>query len=749
MTYAGEHFDGVELSIPSPGSPPAMTSSTITSRASSVRSFNSDEADDGIAANVANFEEIGLDDDSIDASHFRETQAKSPPNPYSASFASDIRAASAKHVGPKIHPQAREIARARPQRPIPLPGSRPGPPTLTAQFKDTSTRSLSTGIGAEPQSNRLPIHGLSVRSASSSNAGRRRRSPSPNVSARSLSPRDAVGLAPRPQRRSWQWSREVKSAIDLEKECDDDDDDDIPDGLILDNVPLSPRPPMERSASRPGSASASPERRPKERVRSVGNGTPPVAVDQGSLKSPTWKMDSSPLSPSSTADSLQSALPSPIKGRAKSWTAAILELSPEAKALTEKLEEHADELEKHGLYYSTYGRPAPKPRVKSALAELPPLRRTNVMIDPLPVSKEKEAVLSRTRPSWLPPKDPAEEKRHLREYQRMIAKSIEADKKREASRREKERNKDIAAKAIVQIWEDEILKRWDVAVNEQRTRELWWKGVAPRSRAAVWSRAIGNGLGLTEASFQAALTRSREVEGRCVAGKPNAEDERKMAWFAQIKADAERTWADLRIFQVGAPLHGSLIDVLRAYTMYRSDIGYVSGCNTIAAILLLNLATPAAAFIALANILNRSLPLSFYVADPGAKASVYALVLETLAVKSPRLHQHLNNPELGLHPDEYLRDIFTSCFTQHLSLDECTRLWDVYVFEGDAVFIRAGVALLLDTEMKLLGANTIKEVRDVLSGRSKADEQEKVDSWMARVRSSRKSLNSLSSTGAA
>ncbi|OTB07478.1 hypothetical protein M426DRAFT_53572 [Hypoxylon sp. CI-4A] len=698
MTYGGGHSDGVDLAIPSPGSPPGMTSSAITSRASSVRSFNSDDADDGIATNVAHFEEIGLDDD---------------------------------HVGPKIHSQTRDLARTRPQLRTALSysGSRTG-----AHFRDTDTAGLGAGLGLEPQSGPLPMRGLSVqRSASSATISRRRRSPSPNISTRSASPRDSNLIVQKSRRGSWQSARAPKSAIDLEKECDDDDDDNIPDDLILDNVPLSPRPPMERSASRPGSTSTSPER-PKERVRSVGNGTPAVAVAQGSLKSPTWKTDSS-----SSTESIRSTSSS-SKGRAKSWTAAISELNPEAKALTEKLEERADELDKHGLHHLVYERPAPKPRVKSALAELPPLRRTNIMIDPLPVSKEKEAVLSRTRPSWLPPKDPAEERRHLREYKRMMASSIEADKKRELARKEKERTKDNAAKALMQLWEDDILKRWDAAIRERRTRELWWKGVAPRSRGAVWSRAIGNELGLTEVSFQAALTRVREVEDRCATGKASAEDERKMAWFTQIKKDAEeRTWVDLKIFQSGAPLHTALVDVLCAYTMYRSDIGYVSGCNAIAAILLLNLATPAATFVALANVLNRPLPFSFYASDVGAKASAFNLLLQTLAAKSPSLHKHLTNSELGLEPDDYLGSMFTSCLTEHFSLDECTRLWDVYVFEGDTVLIRAAVALLLESEAALLSANTTTEVRSVLVGRSRSDEQEKVDSLMTRVREAGKS----------
>lgn len=154
--------------------------------------------------------------------------------------------------------------------------------------------------------------------------------------------------------------------------------------------------------------------------------------------------------------------------------------------------------------------------------------------------------------------------------------------------------------------------------------------------------------------------------------------------------------------------------------------------------LLLNLSSPAAAFIALANVLNRSLPLSFYACDQGAKASAYNLVLQTLSHKSARLHQHLTNPDLGLDPNSYLCDMFTTFFTRHLSLDECTRLWDVYIFEGDAVLIRAAVALLLEREMALLGASTADEIQLAIKGRSRAIENGE-DSWMMQVRSAGKS----------
>ncbi|KAI0536687.1 hypothetical protein GGR58DRAFT_514392 [Xylaria digitata] len=711
MIYSGGG-NTVELAISQPGSPPGMSSSK-SSKASSLHSFNSDIGDDA-SASVGHFEEIGLEDDAIsnDPHHFHDSHPRSNPNPnpYMSTFVSDLRAASTKHVGSKIHPPIRDLAHPRTQRDvISLTKTRPVVPSLTTQFRDVSTQSLTLNVGHRP---RLGSRSLSARSASSASTARRHRSPSPNMPPYSVSSRDP-NIAPRPRRSSWQSTRETKLASDAEKEFDDDDgDDDIPDGFILDNVPISPRPPSERSSSRPVSASTSPERQPKERVRSVGNGTPPVAADRGSLKSPTWRSDHS-------SDSQRSTALSPTKGRAKSWTAAISGLSAEAKALTEKLEEHADELERRGVLQSTI-RPVPKPRVKSALAELPPLRRSNIMIDPLPISKEKEAVLSRTRPSWLPPKDPAEEKKHLKEYQRMMASSIEADKKREAARRDKEKTEAKTVSDRMRVWEEDVLKRWDVAIHEERTKELWWKGIPPRNRGAVWSRAIGNKLGLTTASFQAALSRAAEVEKRVENGSATADDERMMAWFSEIRADTEeQTWTELKIFQASAPLHQGVIDVLCAYSMYRSDIGYVTGCHTIAALLLLNLDTASSTFIALANVLNRSLPLSFYSGDQGAQSSAYQLVDQALVSKSPQLQRHLSDPNtIGPNFDMCLNAIFLALFTRQLSLDDCSRLWDVYIFEGDRILIQAAVALLLEREIPLLRAQTAAECQKILEGSS-------------------------------
>lgn len=586
----------VEASVILPGaaSPPTSGPNSKSSKSSSFhssRSFGSDR--DSILTDASHFEDIGLEDDA--PSNDRDLQQpKREPSPFTPSYASDLRAKSLTSL-PRTTQQLpqRSVSKSRTlqisQREIAnSPRRRPSSPNLGGHSDrhDPHVRNTSTNhlfINPLPLRNngnhRVPNSRPSV-------LGRRNRTPSPNVPSNpSLNLPRNKGLTLQTRRTSWQSNRERKSEAELERECDEDDGDDIPDGFVLDNVPLSPRPMSERAKSQPPSKANSPERPAKEKVRSVGNGTPAIAAHQGSigeLRSPIGRSES-------TSPSLGSpgAL-SPLNKRASSWNLTLAGLSKDAKEITEKLEEHADQLEVKAQRSSTGSIPKArrtseneaKPKHKSALPELPPLRRSNIMIDPLPISKEKEAVLSRTRPSWLPPKDPAEERRHLKEYQKMMTQSRENERRREEQKKAMSKNKDTAADSLMQIWEHDIVPRWNDAIRERRTRELWWRGVAPRSRGTVWTRAIGNDLGLTEKSFTAALGRAHAAEAREKAGHGSAEDHKCVSWMRAIRKDVEEyTFRDLRIFQAGGPLHESLMAVLSAYAMYRSDIGYVSGCH--------------------------------------------------------------------------------------------------------------------------------------------------------------------------
>ena len=584
------HADSQTTTIP--GSPPDMTGSKSSKSSSFHSSYQSD--DNSILTNVANFEEIGLDDEAREHP-VSEFVVKTSLNPYDASFAADLRATARQQ---KRVPMSATNGN-RPQReltasPYRSPGIPPRSTTtdgLVMLPMHNGRNPTPVGLGLLPLRNG-PKHKGGLNGSSSSS---RRGFMNPSTSSLPLAARNRSSSPAFPstqkhnltvaqlrvRRGSWQSNRSRKSAEELERECDDDDGDDVPDDCLLENIPISPRPPQERALSMPPSASTSPERPPKERVRSVGNGTSPFPAEQGELRTPKPLVRSATMS-----DFPVNGVPQ--KGRAKSWTAVLSELSAEAQALTEALEAHAEDEQNKALeqrqrrsFGSGIGPDLHKPaRVRSAIAELPPLRRTNIMIDPLPVSKEKEAVLSRTRPSWLPPKDPAEEKRHLKEYQKMMAQSAELDRKREAEQRAKSTCKDDTASSLLRIWEEHVLPNWDNVIRQKRTRELWWRGIAPRSRGKVWARAIGNELSLTDASYTAALRRAQALEKTVKGGSQlTADEERKKGWLDKIESDVKKTFPELRIFQPDGPLYEPLKDVLKAYAMYRSDVGYVHGTN--------------------------------------------------------------------------------------------------------------------------------------------------------------------------
>ena len=553
-----------------PGSPPDLTGSKSSKSSSFHSSYQSD--DNGSHTDSGHFEDIGLDDESRAEAEIGVFAVKTSSNPYDTTYASDLQAtAKQRKRVPMASTQGNRI-----QRELTAKG-RPQFSTPRGQIKSATA---ADGLGLMPLHNGAPIprRGFSSPSTHSLSLPKRNRSASPNVPVSPSHSFSAGSL--RPRRGSWQSNRERKSSKELEKECDEDDGDDVPDECFLENIPISPRPPQERTPSMPPSTSTSPERPPKEKMKPIGNGTSSKPAEQGELRSPKPGINRGPSMGQFPIN--HDSFP---KARAKSWTAALSELSEEAKALTEALEAHAEDEERkedprQRRSFGSATRNSEKPRIRSAIAELPPLRRTDIMIDPLPISKEKEAVLSRTRPSWLPPKDRAEEKRHLKEYQRMMALSLEAERKREAEKKANSTCRDDTAGTLLRIWEEHVLPNWDTVTSQKRTRELWWRGIAPRSRAAVWTKAIGNELGLTDASYTAALRRAKALETTVARGSQlSPDEERKKGWLNAIEVDVKSTYPDLKIFQPEGPLHKPLLDVLKAYAMYRSDVGYVHGTS--------------------------------------------------------------------------------------------------------------------------------------------------------------------------
>lgn len=451
-----------------------------------------------------------------------------------------------------------------------------------------------------------------------------------------------------------------------EIEQDYDSDDEIPDEFLMDNIPFSPRPAQ--------TGSPSPDR----------NSTP--------IPSPSPKMT-----------------PQTDYVRAQSWDAALLGLSPQMQELTTKLEDHAEE-EKRKSDPSIL-----RPVINGRSTTLPPIQRGNNLIDPLPASKEKEKMMSRTRPSWLPPKCAKEERKHLKQYQRIMSDFMAAEKRKSDEAEAYARTREEREATARRTWEMHILPKWDQAMRDsQTTRELWWSGIPANLRGRIWSRAVGNDLHLSKGSYEAALARARALEARLDANpshssqnhEPTAAEitanARTRRSIASQAADIATAFPEHHLFQAGETFHARLKDVLAAYAAYRSDTGHVRGVAGVAALLLVHLPEPSAAFVTLANLLNRPTSLALCINDRLAKERAYGRVQRAMKFKTPRLYEHLD-VTLKLSCDDYLGLLSRSLLTSRLEMAEAARVFDILVFEGDGVIVRAIVGFLAQHENQLYG----------------------------------------------
>ncbi|ORY82483.1 rab-GTPase-TBC domain-domain-containing protein, partial [Protomyces lactucae-debilis] len=324
-------------------------------------------------------------------------------------------------------------------------------------------------------------------------------------------------------------------------------------------------------------------------------------------------------------------------------------------------------------------------------------------IETLPISREKEALLTCTRPTFLPPKSKREEKKHLREYEKLIRGSLEVDRKVQRKKYKQVNSKAKHLTNSVEQWDKAILPHFDTAIRDPRTRALWWSGLPSRVRGRVWATCIGNALSVTPDTFRVAYEKAVALEARLLrppTGSSETEDQLLTSeHFLQLRQSMYSTFAELRIFQPGGPLHECLLQVLMAYLYYRQDVGFVPGTSYIAGLLLLNL-TPAQSFVTLVNLLNRALPLALVTRDEAVLNRFLGTFMIRFQEKLPRLYRHLHE-ELRLSPVRYLLPMLYSLFAEQAPVDVTSRIWDIYFFEGDLFLMRVALAIMVQLEHAL------------------------------------------------
>lgn len=323
-----------------------------------------------------------------------------------------------------------------------------------------------------------------------------------------------------------------------------------------------------------------------------------------------------------------------------------------------------------------------------------------------------QKMVSRTRPTHLPPKPKEEDVKHLKVWEEMMKKSRYAEEKRrqELKRRREAHEKEV--EESIPRWQQEIVPDWRRVMREPALRALWWRGIPPKLRGQLWEKAVGNPLQMGKDAFKSCLARGQRAIARGTFPQESLD---------QMEADMDSTLPALHLFhRESGVMRQDLQELMIAWTVARSDeaLGYTMGAARIGAMLLINIPLPHT-FLTMRNLLERHCLRSLY-GGPAVKQDVeaYYRIFDTLLADSlPKVY--FNFKQHHISPVEYLPDWLIPMFMDHLPFEACARLWDIIVLEGDSFLFRAALAIFGVLEARLFFPDR-GELMQVLRGESKA-----------------------------
>ncbi|KDQ63213.1 hypothetical protein JAAARDRAFT_119446 [Jaapia argillacea MUCL 33604] len=323
-----------------------------------------------------------------------------------------------------------------------------------------------------------------------------------------------------------------------------------------------------------------------------------------------------------------------------------------------------------------------------------------------------DKVVSKTRPSFLPPKSRTEDKKHMADWEAMMKRSRAAEEKRRKALEERRLEREREVEESLHVWEKIILPDWRIVNRNPALRRLWWSGIPTKLRATMWEHAVGNPLALSKDSYRTCLARAK----RAIAAGTFP-----TTTISLMEDDIFSTLPSLHIFRADTgPLYQDLKDLLCAWVVSRSDegLGYVGGISKVAGMFLINMAPPQA-FVVMRNLLERHCLRSFY-GGMAAKDDVeaYYRIFDTLLADGmPKIYFNFKQHQIS--PAAYLPDWLLPLFLDHLPFEACARIWDVLLLEGDSFLYRAALAILAVLEPRLFFPDR-RELLELLRGENKA-----------------------------
>lgn len=235
-----------------------------------------------------------------------------------------------------------------------------------------------------------------------------------------------------------------------------------------------------------------------------------------------------------------------------------------------------------------------------------------------------------------------------------------------------------------------MLTQWDQqTLSSEKLRRRVFKGIPNSLRSRVWSKMLN-------------LDRVKEEQ----QGK--YQEMCQLAWnystdIRQIDLDVNRTYRDHIMFRERYNLkQQELFNVLGAYSVYNSEIGYCQGMSQIAALLLMYLDEEDAFWALSVLVSDKKYNMHGFFIPGFPKLLRYQEHHDKIMNKFlPKLKKHLDKH--GVDTGIYTLKWFFQCFLDRIPFKLTLRVWDVYLLIGERILTAMAYNLLKLHRRTLMG----------------------------------------------
>lgn len=168
----------------------------------------------------------------------------------------------------------------------------------------------------------------------------------------------------------------------------------------------------------------------------------------------------------------------------------------------------------------------------------------------------------------------------------------------------------------------------------------------------------------------------------------------------QIKKDIHRTFPEHIMFK-SEESYGQkgLLNILKAYSQFDTEIGYCQGMGFIAGILLMHMHSEELAFWAFVGVMDNKNWRRIYEVHTPKLFELLAVLTDDIKIILPRVYQHLQNYEFEF--SIFARYFLTIC-SYKVPLKLAVRIMDVFLLEGEDKLIKIIIKLLYLKQLKIL-----------------------------------------------